>query len=115
MNVSATTYIPLLCYPNRQQSSVLASKKIDLLFTLFRLSFISSNPWNCDCELHGLPDILRSVTYTGIPTCATPANLSGAAMSSLTEDHLVCGELPGTLNNVSSSKCVCHWSVSVAC
>lgn len=45
----------------------------------------------CDCEVRWMPAFLREFSWTGA-RCATPVNLTGVDIASLTEDQLVCGE-----------------------
>ncbi len=51
---------------------------------------LNSNPVECDCALRWLPTFLES--RSSLLLSGTCANLNGAAINSLTEDQLICGE-----------------------
>uniref|UniRef100_A0A663N1T5 LRRCT domain-containing protein n=1 Tax=Athene cunicularia TaxID=194338 RepID=A0A663N1T5_ATHCN len=71
-----------------------------LLDPLKKLSsvYLSGNPWRCDCNLCYLHSWILSnrekVTLSTQVSCKSPPHLSGQAVTSLRDDHLICPDTP---------------------
>ncbi len=86
VNYPIVPILTLLCNYNNSFLTV--------YFVSNHIRHLHNNLLHCDCKLQWLPDLFSTVSQ-GLPaTCATPANLYGVAVVSLTEDQFVCGEFP---------------------